>query len=137
MHSSFRLLFEKLCRRGASLDLIEVITIREIYPLVRGQLGTREGRMYAISARPAVELLVVGGDNGERLSGLLFGLRRYWNGFAVYRCANEVDSYGSSACVGVHRCRCGRAGGSPCEEDNLKAYRDVACSLGVAHSEVG
>ena len=36
LYSYFRLLFEKLRHRGVSLDLIKVITIREIHPLVRG-----------------------------------------------------------------------------------------------------
>ena len=59
-YSSFRLLFEKMRHRWVSLDLIEVITIREIHPLVRGWRGTREGRMSSISARPAVKVPVVG-----------------------------------------------------------------------------
>ena len=50
---------------------------------------------------------------------------------------DDVDSNGSSDSVGVHGCQRGRAGGSPCEENTLEAYRDVMCSLGVVHSEVG
>ena len=43
---------------------------------------------------------------------------------------DEVNSIGSSDSVGVHRCRRGRAGRNPCEEDTLQSDRDVTQSRG-------
>ena len=89
------LLLEPLFQVRVCPYLVEVVTVSEVYLLLHGELRASEGAMPGAPATPTIELPIVGGYYGHRLTHLI--IREIWNllGWAQYIAPVQVVAFQS------------------------------------------